>query len=68
MLGVDRWAADWERERSRAQCSDPATQVRGQDVLEFDEGSHGRFLDTGHGGAGGGAQADGDRNRFVVVE
>ena len=68
MLRVDRRARDRERERRRAQRSDAAAQVRRQDLLELDERPHRRFLDAGHRGAGGGAKADGDRNRLLVVE
>jgi hypothetical protein len=42
--------------------------MRGQDLLELHEGADRRLLDAAHGGAGGGPQADGDRDRLVVVE
>ena len=55
-------------ERRRAQRADAAAQVRRQDLLELDEGAHGGFLDARDGCAGGGAKADRDRDRLVVIE
>jgi hypothetical protein len=68
VLGIDRRAGDGKGEGRRAQCPDPAAEVRRQDLLELDEGPHGRFLDAGHRGAGGGPKADRDRNRLLVIE
>jgi hypothetical protein len=39
-----------------------------QDLLELDKRAHGSLLDAGHGGARGGAEADGDRDRLILVE
>jgi hypothetical protein len=68
VLWIDGRAGGGQRERRRAQCGDPPAQVRREYLLELDEGSHGRLLDTGYGGAGGSAKADRNRDRLVVVE
>ena len=68
VLRVDRRAADRRADRRRAERADAAAQVRGQDLLELDERAHRGLLDAGHRRARGGAQADGDRDRLLVVE
>jgi hypothetical protein len=68
MLGVDGRAGDRRRDRRRRQSADAAAQVRGQDLLELDEGADGALLDAGHGGASGRAKPDRDRDRLVLVE
>ena len=42
--------------------------MRRQDLLELDQRAHRGLLDAGHRRARGGAQADRDRDRLVVVE
>ena len=68
-LGVDRRPARGGRS-TVAGCSALTRRRRcdGQDLLELDERAHRGLLDPGHRRAGGGPQADRDRDRLVVVE
>ncbi len=68
VLWVDARAGDGERERRRGQRAHAAAQVRGEDLFELDEGSHGAFLDGGYGGAGCASKAHRDRDCLIVIE
>jgi hypothetical protein len=68
MLGVDCRAADRRRDRRRTEGPDATAKVSRQDLFELDERAHGVLLDPGHGRARGGAEADRNRDRLVVVE
>ena len=48
--------------------ADPTAQAVGQDLLELGQRPHRRLLDPGDLPGGGRAQADGDRDRLLVVE
>ena len=68
-LRVDgRPAAGRHRHGRRLQRLHAPAQVRGQHLLELDERAHGGLLDAGDRCARGRAQADGDRDRLLVVE
>jgi hypothetical protein len=68
MLGVDRWAADRGADRRRPEGPDTTAKVCRQDLLELDQCPYRSLLDAGHGGTRGGAKADRDRDRLLVVE
>lgn len=42
--------------------------MRGQDLLELDQGPQSGLLDAGHRGTSGSGEADGYRDRLLVVE
>ena len=52
----------------RLQCVDPASQPRGQDLLELCQGAHRSLLDAVSAAAGGRPEADGQGDRLVVLE
>jgi hypothetical protein len=68
MLRVDGRAADHRRDSRRAQGADATAKVSRQHMFELDQCPHCGLLDPGHGRAGGGTEADRDRDRLVVVE
>ena len=67
-LRIDHRPARGQRREHRAERVDAPAQVRRQHLLELDERADRGLLDARHGRAGGGPQADRDRDRLVVVE
>ena len=68
MLRVDGRAGRGEGEGRGAERGHAAAEMGGQHVLELHQRAHGGLLDARDRGARGGAEADGDRDRLVVVE
>jgi hypothetical protein len=69
VLGVDRRAPPGEqRLGGPAQRADPAAQSGWQHLFELGQRPYRGLVDAGHRVSGRGAQADGDRRRFLVVE
>ena len=65
---VDGRAADGGGDRRLAERRNPASELRRQHLLELYQRADRGVLDPGHRRPGGGAEADGDRDRLVVVE
>lgn len=68
MLGVNRGAANRGADRGGPEGLDTPAKVCRQDLLELHQCPYRRLLDTGHGSPCGGAKADRDRGRLLVVE
>jgi len=68
VLWVDGGAAERGGDRRRAQRRHAPAQVGRQDLFELDQRAHRGLLDPGHRRAGGGEEADGDRDRLLVVQ
>jgi hypothetical protein len=65
---IHRRPGTGQRQDVRMERGDTAAQAFRQHLLQFREGAQGGFFDTGHGAAGGGAQSDGYRHCFFVIE